>query len=47
VDASRVKLEIEIRDASGRARLVPIAEQRLHMYVPPDSQVIILQRKPK
>jgi cell division protein FtsL len=44
VDASRVKLEAEIRDASSRARLVPIAEQRLHMYVPADSQVIILQR---
>jgi cell division protein FtsL len=44
VDASRVKLESEIRDASSRARLVPIAQQRLHMYVPPDSQVIILKR---
>ena len=44
VDAARVKLEAEIRDASSRARLVPLAEQRLHMYVPPDSQVIILQR---
>jgi len=44
IDASRVKLEAEIRDASSRARLVPIAEQRLHMYVPPDSQVIILRR---
>lgn len=47
VDASRVKLEAEIRDASSRARLVPIAEQRLHMYVPADSQVIILQRRAK
>lgn len=47
VDASRVKLEAEIRDASSRARLVPIAEQRLHMYVPADSQVIILRRQPK
>lgn len=44
-NAARVKLEAEIRDASSRARLVPIAEQRLHMYVPPDSQVIILRRK--
>jgi cell division protein FtsL len=44
VDAARVKLEAEIRDASSRARLVPLAEQRLHMYVPPDSQVIILRR---
>ena len=46
-DAARVKLEAEIRDASSRARLVPIAELRLHMYVPPDSQVIILQRPPR
>lgn len=45
VDAARVQLEAEIRDASSRARLVPIAEQRLHMYVPPDSQVIILRRQ--
>ena len=47
VDASRVKLEAEIRDASSRARLVPIAQQRLHMYVPADSQVIILRRPVK
>jgi cell division protein FtsL len=43
-DAVRVRLEGEIRDASSRARLVPIAEQRLHMHVPADSQVIILPR---
>jgi len=44
VDASRVKLEAEIREASSRARLVPLAEQRLHMHVPADSEVIILRR---
>jgi hypothetical protein len=44
VVASRVKLEVEIRDASSRARLVPIVEQRLRMYVPADSQIIILKR---
>lgn len=44
LDASRVKLEVEIREASGRARLVPLAEQRLQMSVPADSQVIILRR---
>lgn len=44
LEASRVKLEVEIRDASSRARLGPIAEQRLHMFVPADSQVIILPR---
>ena len=42
--AARVKLEVEIRDASSRARLGPIAEKRLQMYVPADSQVIILPR---
>ena len=44
LDANRVKLVADIRDASSRARLMPIAQQRLHMYVPPDSQVIILKR---
>jgi cell division protein FtsL len=42
--AERLRLEGEIRAASGRARLQPIAEQRLDMHVPADSQVIILQR---
>jgi cell division protein FtsL len=46
VDASRVKLEAEIHDAASRARLVPLAEQRLHMHVPADSEVIILRRSP-
>ena len=44
LEASRVKLEVEIREASSRARLVPLAEQRLQMHVPADSQVIILRR---
>jgi cell division protein FtsL len=42
--AERLRLEGEIRSASGRATLQPIAEQRLDMHVPADSQVIILQR---
>jgi hypothetical protein len=42
--AVRVTLEAEIREASSRARLVPIAERRLNMYVPADSQVIIIRR---
>jgi len=46
-DAARIKLEAEIRDASSRSRLVPLVEQRLHMYVPADSQVIILHREPR
>ncbi len=42
--ARKAKLESEIREASSRSRLAPIAEQRLQMRVPPDSQVIILPR---
>lgn len=45
LEASRVRLEVEIREASSRARLVPLAEQRLQMHVPADSQVIILRRE--
>ena len=45
LEASRVQLEVEIREASSRARLGPIVEQRLQMYVPADSQVIILPRE--
>jgi hypothetical protein len=44
--AARVDLEVQIRDASSRARLGPIVERRLQMYVPADSQVIILKRVP-
>lgn len=47
LEATRVQLEVDIRDASSRARLGPVAERRLHMYVPPDSQVVILKREPK
>ena len=42
--AERLRLEAEIRAASSRATLQPIAEQRLQMRVPADSQVIILPR---
>jgi cell division protein FtsL len=42
--AERLRLEGEIRSASSRAKLQPVAEQRLDMHVPADSQVIILQR---
>jgi cell division protein FtsL len=47
LEATRVQLEVDIRDASSRARLGPVAERRLNMYVPPDSQVVILKREPK
>lgn len=41
----RVRLEGEIRDASSRARLVPIAEARLGMHLPAEDQVVILPRQ--
>jgi len=44
LDAERRRLESEIRIASGRARLQPIAEQRLQMHVPTESQVVYLSR---
>jgi cell division protein FtsL len=42
--AQKAKLESEIRTLSGRGRLAPVAEQRLHMHVPNDTQVVIIQR---
>ena len=42
--AERLRLETEVRAAASRAALQPIAEQRLQMRVPSDSQVIILPR---
>ena len=38
--AERSRLESEIRIASSRARLLPIAEQRLQMHVPTEAQVV-------
>lgn len=44
LQAELTRLERDIRDASTRARLVPLAEQKLGMHVPPDSEVIYLAR---
>ena len=44
--AQRLRLEAEVRAASSRSRLQPIAEQRLNMHVPSDSQVVIITRAP-
>jgi cell division protein FtsL len=44
LEAERLRLESQIRDASSRARLGPIAEQRLDMHVPTPDQVINLPR---
>ena len=42
--AERLRLDGEVRAAASRARLEPVAEERLGMRVPSDSQVIILRR---
>lgn len=42
--AERMRLDGEVRAAGSRATLQPIAEQRLQMHVPADSQVVILPR---
>jgi cell division protein FtsL len=42
--AERLRLETEIRKASSRAALQPIAEQRLQMHVPSEDQVVYLTR---
>ena len=45
--AERRRLESDIRIASSRARLQPIAESRLHMHVPTENQVVYLTRGAK
>jgi cell division protein FtsL len=44
--AERLRLEGEIRSATSRAHLQPIAEQRLQMQVPAPNQVFNLPRAP-
>lgn len=47
LDAERIRLESEIRDASSRARLQPIAEQRLNMHIPTAEQQVLIHRGAK
>lgn len=42
--AERLRVEADIRSASSRARIQPIAEQKLQMHVAADSQLIIIPR---
>jgi hypothetical protein len=42
--AERIRLDAAIRDASSRARIVPIAEQRLNMHIALPEQQIDLPR---
>ncbi|CAN5718099.1 hypothetical protein BH23GEM1_BH23GEM1_10340 [soil metagenome] len=44
LEGDRARLARDIRAASSRERLVPIAEQRLGMRVPSDGQMTILER---
>ena len=44
LEARKARLESEIRELSSRARLAPVAERRLGMRIPSDSQVVILRR---
>ena len=46
LEGDRARLARDIRAASSRERLVPVAEQRLGMRVPSDGQMIILERRP-
>ncbi len=47
LEAERLRLESQVRDASSRSRLVPLVEQRLNMHVPSPNQVILLPRAPR
>ena len=43
--AQRAQLQREIREAASRDKLTPLVEQRLHLRMPSDSQVIVIERK--
>jgi cell division protein FtsL len=43
LESERVRLDQEIRNASSRARLLPVAE-RLGMKMPSEEQMIVLER---
>ncbi len=42
LEAQKAALERVVRDEAGRAHLGPVAESRLDMRVPADSEVIVL-----
>jgi hypothetical protein len=42
LESQKAALERVVRDEAGRARLGPVAESRLDMRVPADSEVIVL-----
>ena len=44
LEAERIRLEGAIREATSRARLVPLAEQRLNMHIATPEQQIFLPK---
>ena len=47
LEAQRAQLESELRDLTSRAKLAPVAEGRLHMHIPNDTELVILRRTPR
>lgn len=43
LESERVRLDQQIRDASARSVIVPLAERRLGMHLPSESQMIVLR----
>lgn len=43
LESERVRLQQQIRDASSRSVIVPLAERRLGMHLPSESQMIMLK----
>jgi cell division protein FtsL len=43
LESERVRLQQQIRDASSRSVIVPLAERRLGMHLPLESQMVMLK----
>jgi hypothetical protein len=46
LESERVRLEQQIRDGSTRSVIVPLAERRLGMHLPTESQMVMLKTAP-
>ena len=46
LESERVRLQQQIRDASSRSVIVPLAERRLGMHLPTESQMVMLRAAP-
>jgi cell division protein FtsL len=47
LEADRIRIEGEVRSASSRQRLEPIAEQRLNMHIATPQEQVILPPAPR